>query len=138
MAYVPKPALDDITDVDATGIVDGQTIVYSAGTYVPGTAGGEETEEVYVGPTQPTGLEDIWIDTDEPDPVTTPGGPVRYVHDQVVPAKVWTVPHSLGCHPAVTVEDGGGSIVVGSVTYIDNNSLTVGFAFTLTGRVNCV
>lgn len=67
------------------------------------------------------------------------GGPAnRFTFTQAVPAKVWTVAHSLGCHPAVTVEDGGGTFIHGTVDYVDDNTLTVGFAYPLTGRVNCV
>jgi hypothetical protein len=41
----PQPALDDLSDVDTTGVVDGNTIVFDSGTstWVPGTGGGGAT-----------------------------------------------------------------------------------------------
>ena len=60
-----------------------------------------------------------------------------YLHVQEAPSKDWTVVHSLGKHPSVTVIDGGDAVVVGSVRFIDNDSLTISFDIELTGRVTC-
>lgn len=50
---------------------------------------------------------------------------------------LWTVNHNMGKHPEVTCEDSAGSIIFGSVHYVDNNTLTVEFAYAITGRANC-
>lgn len=42
---IPQPALDDLSDVDLTGLADGDTIVFddATDTWVPGTGGGGAT-----------------------------------------------------------------------------------------------
>lgn len=66
-----------------------------------------------------------------------PSGDLHYVHNQILLSKVWFVPHNLGKHPAVTVEDGGGTHIYGTVHHIDNDSLTITFSVNATGRANC-
>jgi hypothetical protein len=41
----PMPALDDLSDVDTSGVADGDTIVFDSGssTWVPGTGSGSPT-----------------------------------------------------------------------------------------------
>jgi hypothetical protein len=60
-----------------------------------------------------------------------------YTFTQGVLAKVWSIRHNLNKHPVVIVEDGGGSIIQGSVNYVDNNQLTITFAFSATGHAHC-
>jgi len=67
-----------------------------------------------------------------------PGGGQRYTHTQAMLSPTWIVQHDLNCHPVVTAEDGVGNVITGTVTYLDNNVLTVGFAYSITGRANCV
>lgn len=58
---------------------------------------------------------------------------VNYVHSQAVPDDVWEVTHNLGKHPAVHVEDSAGTEVVGGVTHLDNDSLTITFSAPFSG-----
>lgn len=60
-----------------------------------------------------------------------------YTHTQGILSTVWNIRHNLGKHPIVTVEDAGGSVVYGSVTYVDNNVLLITFAFSATGHAHC-
>lgn len=67
-----------------------------------------------------------------------PGGLAsQYVHHQAVLSPTWIVTHNLGKHPEITCEDGAGSVIFGSITYIDDNTALIGFAFSITGRANC-
>jgi hypothetical protein len=57
-----------------------------------------------------------------------PAGPgAAYVHYQNVAASVWNVPHMLGFHPAVTVQDSAGTSVEGEVTYLDADNVRITF-----------
>lgn len=62
----------------------------------------------------------------------------RYVHIQSVMSPTWIVQHNLQTHPVVSCEDAAGNVINGSVTYLDDSTLTVGFAFSITGRANCI
>lgn len=58
------------------------------------------------------------------DPGTSTG---TFVFEQPVPNITWNIGHNLGFHPSVTVVDSGGTDVVGSITYIDEDNLYVTF-----------
>jgi hypothetical protein len=58
---------------------------------------------------------------------------VAYIHTQGVASNAWTITHNLGFHPNVTVQDSGGSIVEGEITYTNTNSLTVSFQAAFSG-----
>lgn len=62
----------------------------------------------------------------------------HYVHEQTIASDTWTITHSMGKYPSVTVVDSGGSAVVGDVRYLDADSLTVSFngAFSGTAYLN--
>ena len=64
-----------------------------------------------------------------PGPQGDPGasGTGSFVYEQVAPASVWNIAHNLGFFPGVTVVDSGGTDVVGSITYIDEDNLYVTF-----------
>jgi len=70
-------------------------------------------------------------------PKGDPGSSFVHVHYQAVLSTLWFIQHNLGKHPTVFVEDGGGTQIYGTVTYLDDNSLTVAFQFSATGRANC-
>lgn len=72
-----------------------------------------------------------------PGPPGLPGTGGQYIHTQAVLAKTWLVTHSMNKHPVVSIEDPGGTIVYGSIYYIDNNSLSINFAFTTVGQATC-
>ena len=65
------------------------------------------------------------------------GGSAGYVHNQPILAKTWTVIHNLHKHPAVSVEDQGGSVMYGTVQYLDSDTLTITFFRSATGQANC-
>lgn len=100
-------AMDDLTDVDASGILDGQTLVFQGGVYVPGTAGGGGGD---------TGF---------------------YTHTQAMPSTDWVVAHNMGRIPAVQAFDAANSMIVGSVRHDNTNQLTVHFYMPITGKAYC-
>jgi len=56
-----------------------------------------------------------------------------YFHDQGVPSQVWTVQHNLNKRPSVTVVDSAGSDVIGKISYINDNELTITFNASFSG-----
>ena len=68
-----------------------------------------------------------------------PGGEVtgsdkHYLHTQSVASDTWTVKHSLGKYPAVTVVDSAGTVVIGDVEYIDTNTCVLKFNGAFSGK----
>lgn len=63
-----------------------------------------------------------------PGPKGDPGASTgTFIFEQPVPNITWNISHNLGFHPSVTVVDSGGTDVVGSITYIDEDNLYVTF-----------
>lgn len=60
-----------------------------------------------------------------------------YDHVQGVATNVWTIPHNLGFFPAVTVFDNAGDELEGPIIHhISNSSLTLTFAFNVSGQAH--
>ena len=57
-----------------------------------------------------------------------------YEHNQMVPNTIWTVNHNLGKFPSVEIVDSGGTAVVGSVDYVDDNQIIIEFTFAFSGK----
>jgi hypothetical protein len=57
-----------------------------------------------------------------------------YVHNQNVPSAVWSIAHNLGSYPSVTVIDSAGTTVVGDVTYVSANAITITFSGSFSGQ----
>ena len=97
-------------------------------------------DEVWVGPDTPPNGQEIWIDTDEPDPGGGAGGVVEagyYRHDQATLAVTWVVNHSLGYRPAVHVQDAVGNVLVGSIQHLSDAALIITFKNAQTGSAHC-
>jgi len=58
---------------------------------------------------------------------------LRHTHTQVTPSATWTVTHDLGGKPSVTVVDSADSVVVGEVTYVDNETVRIEFSGAFSG-----
>lgn len=59
---------------------------------------------------------------------------VAYHHTQGTSLATWTIVHNLGWYPNVTVQDSGGSIVEGEISYTSTMSLTVTFTGAFSGN----
>jgi len=57
-----------------------------------------------------------------------------FVFTQGSAANTWTVNHNLEKFPSVMVVDSGNNVVVGEITYTNNNSLTLSFSSTFSGK----
>jgi hypothetical protein len=62
----------------------------------------------------------------------------RYVHNQATLSDTWLVVHNLNAHPAVSIEDAGGTVLFGTVKYLSAYQLSITFAKSATGRANCI
>lgn len=57
-----------------------------------------------------------------------------YVHTQNVSSNTWTITHNLGFYPSVNVVDSGGNTVVGDVTYVSQNVVSISFSSAFGGK----
>ena len=57
----------------------------------------------------------------------------HHTHKQAQAAKVWTIAHNLGKRPAVTVVDSAGTVVIGEIDYLDDNTVRLAFCAAFSG-----
>lgn len=57
-----------------------------------------------------------------------------YTHNQGSSASTWTITHNLGYYPSVTVVDNGDNVVIGDVSYISANQVSVSFSASFGGK----
>lgn len=57
-----------------------------------------------------------------------------FVHDQTIPSAIWTITHSLGKFPSVSVVDTQKEVYWGNVEYINSNQLKVTFSAAFAGQ----
>ena len=57
-----------------------------------------------------------------------------YVHSQMSASDVWDITHNLNKRPGVTVIDSGDSVVMGDITYINDNRLVITFSAPFSGK----
>jgi len=58
----------------------------------------------------------------------------HFVFDQGVATSSWSINHSLGKYPSVIVIDSAKTMVIGAVTYVDSNNLTIKFRSGFSGK----
>ena len=56
-----------------------------------------------------------------------------YIHTQTSTNTVWTIAHNLGYNPEVISITDAGTVIVGTISYVDVNNLTITFGGTQTG-----
>lgn len=57
-----------------------------------------------------------------------------YVHTQYSASSTWSINHSLGYNPNVTVVDSAGTIIEGSLDYPDTNTVVATFTASFSGK----
>lgn len=58
----------------------------------------------------------------------------NFVFTQGVPSATWNITHNLGKFCSVTVVDTSKQIVIGDITYVNDNSLTITFSAAFSGQ----
>lgn len=58
----------------------------------------------------------------------------RYVHNQASASSTWSITHNMKFYPNVSIVDTGLSKVIGEVTYVSENALTVTFSHPFAGK----
>jgi hypothetical protein len=58
----------------------------------------------------------------------------NYIHTQNISAPTWVITHNLGYFPSVSVVDNGGNYVVGDVSYISENQVSISFSASFGGK----
>lgn len=89
---------------------------------------------------------DIYINGDDGSfwgPKTSSGWPgspfyqpaltTRHIHTQGAASSTWTINHSLGGYPSVTVVDSASTIVIGEVSYVSTSQVVVEFTSPFSG-----
>jgi hypothetical protein len=89
---------------------------------------------------------DIYINTDDnafwgpktssgwpASPFYIPGATTRYIHTQASPSSTWTINHTLGGYPSVTVVDTASTTVIGEVLYVSTSQVVVEFTSPFSG-----
>lgn len=61
-------------------------------------------------------------------------GDKHFVFNQNVASELWMINHNLNKFPSVSVVDSGDNIIIGEVTYIDENNLQVAFTVAFSGK----
>lgn len=51
-----------------------------------------------------------------------------YTFTQGVPSSKWEITHNLGKFPSISVIDSAGSVVMGEIDYINQNTITITFS----------
>lgn len=87
-----------------------------------------EIDEGVVGPVGPTGPKG-----EQGDQGPAGVGTGYYVYDQIVSSEVWTIVHNLGYFPSVNVVDTANTVVLGSIEYVDVNTVRVRFSAPFSG-----
>jgi len=128
--------LADILDLFDEPILD-STVTVDGTSLIPLFKGPNDVRELFVK--GDSGVHRIFARTvDIVDEAAFGGGGggevFRYVHDQAIPDNEWTVTHSLGGYPSVTIVDSAGTEVVGSVEYLDSDTIRVTFNSGFAGR----
>jgi hypothetical protein len=57
-----------------------------------------------------------------------------YTHNQGSSSSTWTITHNLGYFPSVTVVDNGNNVVIGDVSYITANQVSISFSASFGGK----
>lgn len=58
----------------------------------------------------------------------------RYVHNQPTASTTWNITHNMKFYPNVSIVDTAESKVIGEVTYLSENALTVTFSHSFAGK----
>lgn len=62
------------------------------------------------------------------------GDDKTFVYTQSSAAQKWSIEHRLNKYPSVTVVDSGNNVVVGEVTYVDENNVRINFDSAFSGK----
>lgn len=100
-----------------------------------------------IGEMGPRGLQGIQGETGDVGPIgpigpVGPEGPAGtssgfYRHSQVVASAQWNFVHDLNYPPSITVVDSAGTEFYGDITYIDDFTIQIDFAFPFAGYAYC-
>ena len=125
---------DTTVEVSSTGVQGARGTIFISGNGLPTSDIGvdgdfyidlDDNSAVYgpkadgVWPTDPTGRFSQFT--------------LRHTHTQNTPSSTWTITHSLGGNPSVTVVDSANSVVVGEVTYVDTSTVRIEFSGAFSG-----
>ena len=114
VSVVTEPA-DQVLEVHDPGVA-GPPNTLSIGTVTTGTAGANITG------TAPNQVLNLVYPTS-----------IRHVHTQGTAATTWTINHSLGGYPSVSIVDSSKTVVFGEVNYVSVSQVVVNFTSAFSG-----
>lgn len=56
-----------------------------------------------------------------------------FVHEERPASALWTIAHGMGRRPSVTIVDSAGTVVIGRVKYVDQNTIQLTFSAQFSG-----
>lgn len=116
----------DLADI-APNIPTITTYTYATKEYVD-TLLGRDAEDIPFVPT------DEILSTNVQEAIEEVRAKSYYVHNQPTASSSWNINHNLAFYPNVTIVDSGNNYVIGDVTYVDGNNLTVTLAHSFAGK----
>lgn len=90
---------------------------------------GDSTAQVQV---KPNSQQVAVVQSASPVPVSGMGGG-NYTHNQASAQTVWTIPHSLGRRPAVSILDSEGRVVHADVQHLSDDVVSITFSVPMLG-----
>ena len=62
------------------------------------------------------------------------GSSISEVFEFNIANTTWTIEHNLGLYPSITTVNDRGEVIIGEITYIDNNTINVVFSEEVSGK----
>lgn len=57
-----------------------------------------------------------------------------FIHTQILASITWNIVHNLNKYPSVTIVDSANDVVIGDISYVDENNLIVSFSGAFSGK----
>lgn len=116
-----------------TVVVKGATTTQTIEVHDPGVAGPPTTLAVGTVTSGPAAVTITGVAPSQTLNFVLPTGG-SYIHVQNTPASTWTITHSLGFYPNVTVSDSAGTILEGQIEYPDVTTIVLTFSAAFSGK----
>lgn len=117
-----------------TVVVSGGSVKQAVEVHDPGVAGPPNT--LSIGTVTTGNTPSVSISGQAPNQTLSFVIPVggTYAHTQNTPASTWTITHSLGFYPNVTVSDSAGTILEGQIEYPNVTTVVLTFSAAFSGK----
>lgn len=116
-----------------TVVVSGGSVKQAVEVHDPGVAGPPTTLSIGTVTAGPAAVTITGVAPSQTLNFVLPTGG-SYAHTQNTPASTWTITHSLGFYPNVTVSDSAGTILEGQIEYPNVTTVVLTFSAAFSGK----